>query len=194
MPDLVKVGNATLERAAALAYQRGLNAGGGSGVTSSYRDPAQQASLRAAYVAGNYPAYVAPVEKSDHVKGLAIDLPPADRSWWHSNGKEFGWLFTDPTESWHMAYRIAYDKHLADYTIPTLVTKEEKDTEMIALARLKDTYKDGRVWVGNGIFRTHVPNENALADIQYMIKSGVLNAKSAEVAKVDNLDWLGKIG
>lgn len=194
MVDLVTVGKARLDRAAAASYQRGLNAGGGGGVTSSFRDPAEQSALRVRYLAGNYPAYVAPVEKSDHVKGLAIDLPPADRDWWRANGREYGWVFTDPTESWHMAYRIAYDRHLNDpVTLVKPNTVEESDAKMIVLARLKDQYKDGRVWVGDGVIRRHIPNEGELSNLQYQIKMGTLRAKTAEVLVVDSLDFLGQV-
>lgn len=146
--DLVRVGKAFLDKTAAIAYQRGLNAGGGTGVTSSFRDPAEQQHLRTLYLAGNYPAYVAPVEKSDHVKGLAIDLPPADRAWWRANGREYGWLFTDPTESWHMAYRIAYDQHLNDNPPPTPAKENDmplEQSDLEAIDRVIAGQLDGRL-------------------------------------------------
>ncbi len=68
----------------------------------------------------------------------------------------------------------------------------EEDDKVIALARLKDMYKDGRVYVGDGVTRTHVTTDQDLKDKQSMIRNGVLKAKTPEVHVVDSLGWLGK--
>lgn len=68
----------------------------------------------------------------------------------------------------------------------------EEDDKVIALARLKDMYNDGRVYVGDGITRTHVKTDQGLKDRQSMIRAGVLKAKTDTVHRVDSLEWLGK--
>lgn len=74
---------------------------------------------------------------------------------------------------------------------PTPIEPEEDD-KVIALARLKDMYKDGRVYVGDGVTRTHVTTDQDLKDKQSMIRNGVLKAKTETVHVVDSLGWLGK--
>lgn len=109
---LRKVGNATLVDAAADAYQRGLNAGAPDSVTSSYRTKEAQQKLYNGWV-NRLPGYnfALPPEKSDHCKGIAIDLKgSAAKQWWRAH-PEFGFRFTDPSENWHIAYRQAYDRY-----------------------------------------------------------------------------------
>lgn len=101
----------------AASYARALAAGCPAGITSSYRDPALQARMRATYLAararGEKVAFVAAVEDSEHVTGYALDLPPDPRAWFREH-PEYGFVFTDPTEAWHVAYRAARDQHLTD--------------------------------------------------------------------------------
>jgi len=188
--DLVPIGGGhRLAPAPAAAYLRAHAAGCPGGITSSYRDPDEQRRLRALYLAGQYPAYVAPVEKSEHVLGNALDLPAEARAWMREH-PEHGFVFTDRTEDWHVAYRIVCDR-CAGQPVP-IPKHVEEDVTMIALARLKDMYHDGRVYVGDGVTRTHVTSERDLRDKQSMIRLGVLKAKTDQVHVVDSLGWLGK--
>lgn len=128
MVTLVTVGQATLAAAAAASYARCLWAGAPDSVTSSYRDPMTQQRWRDEYLRGERDAYVAPVERSDHVKGLAIDLRgPEAKAWFRAWGESFGWVFTDPTEDWHIAYREDRDQHRTDPPPSTAGATEEDD-------------------------------------------------------------------
>ena len=109
-----------LDAPAAASYARMCAAYGAViPVTSAYRDPKEQAKLRALYLAGEWPAYVAPVETSDHPKGLAVDFAAAARLWLALRAAEHGWVATDPTEWWHRVYFPARDRHLTDPVPPT---------------------------------------------------------------------------
>lgn len=107
----------------AASYARALAAGCPAGITSSYRSPERQATMRATYLvqlaewrAGRRktkPTYVAAVSDSEHVTGNALDVPPDPEAWFREH-PEFGFVFTDPTERWHVAYRADRDQHLTD--------------------------------------------------------------------------------
>lgn len=189
MTTLTSIGSGhRLAADAAASYQRTRAAGCPAGITSAYRDPAEQAELRRRYLAGTFPNYAAPPEASDHCKGLALDLPTGPRQWMRAHGAAYGWQFTDPKEPWHVAYRAATDSHrTAPTTTTTPITME--DTDMLALARLK-TSPD--VYVGNGITRRHVANPVDLADIQSMMRLGVIKG-DPKVHEVANLGWLGVV-
>lgn len=190
MTELVDIGDSCrLAPAPAASWLRAAAAGCPHRITSSYRDPVEQQRLRDLYLAGKYPAYAAPVGKSEHVVGNALDLKDPAIGWMRAN-PEYGFVFTDPTERWHVAYRVAQDQHVTQVSALPAVRTEEDD--MIAIARLKDQYHDGRVWVGDGVTRRHVPNPRALADLQWQIGQGFFRAKTADVQLVDSLDWLGK--
>ncbi|VTR75860.1 hypothetical protein [Cellulomonas hominis] len=187
--DLVSICEGhSLAAAPAASFLRAVDAGCPVAIASSFRDRVEQQRLRALYLAGKFDAYVAPVEKSEHVVGNALDLKDPAIEWMRAH-PEYGWTYTDPTERWHAAYRLVLDHSAAAPRPPAPI--EEDD--MIAIARLKDQYRDGRVWVGNGIQRTHVTNPAALADLQSQIRNGFFRAKTAEVQVVDSLEWLGKV-
>lgn len=119
----------------AAAYLRARAAGCPAGITSSYRDPAEQQRLRTLYLAGQYAAYVAPVERSEHVTGYALDLPAAPRAWMRDH-PEFGFQFTDPTEAWHVAYRASRDQHLTTTpAAPAALTPIPQEDDMARLLK-----------------------------------------------------------
>lgn len=188
MTTLVSIGGGhQLAPAAAAAYQRARAAGCPAGITSSYRDPARQAELRALYLAGKHAAYVAPVERSEHVTGNALDLPAGGpREWMRAHGLAFGFEFTDPTEAWHVAYRLDRDQHLTDSITPPTPLKEDPD--MLVLAKLKNS---PRILIGNGVTARHVTSPAELADIQSMMRAGVLRG-DPKVHEVVSIGWLGK--
>lgn len=189
MTELVDLGGiGRLAPAPAASWLRATAAGCPPRIESSYRDPVEQQRLRDAYLAGRLQAYAAPVEKSEHVVGNALDLQDPAIGWMRDH-PDFGFVFTDPSERWHVAYRVVRDQHAGQTTVPPARLEED---EMIAIARLKDKYHDGRVWVGNGVTRRHVPNPAALADLQWQIGQGFFRAKTADVQLVDNLEWLGQ--
>lgn len=104
-----------LERGAAASHQRMCDAAGFAlPVTSAYRDPAEQARLRRLYELGQWPAFVARVEDSDHVKGLAVDYAGPALAWLEVHAAAHGWRRTDPRERWHYVYDPAADRHRND--------------------------------------------------------------------------------
>lgn len=125
-----------LAPAPAASYARARAAGLPAGITSAYRSPERQAVLRAQYLANpTTVAYAAPVGKSEHVTGYALDLPEPARTWMARYGRQYGWIRTDPREAWHYAYRAALDTHLLDSpaTIPppAPATPTLEDTDMV---------------------------------------------------------------
>lgn len=67
-------------------------------------------------------------------------------------------------------------------------TPGDDDEMPLYLALLKNG--DGRVFVGDGVTRRHVPNPTALADLQYKIRTGAFKG-DPNVQSVSSLDWLG---
>lgn len=106
-----------LANPAASSWERAVAAGCPVTITSSYRSPERQAQMRVAYLAakarGEKVAYVAPVAESEHVTGNALDLKDPAIAWMRAH-PDYGFVFTDPTERWHVAYRFARDQHLTD--------------------------------------------------------------------------------
>lgn len=119
-----------LDAPAAAAYKRALAAGCPPGITSSYRTPARQQQLRTAYLVSlKHPPrlpYAAAVEDSEHVTGNALDLPRDPEAWMRAH-PDYGFVFTDPTERWHVAYRIARDRHFTFDPPPADLPKREDD-------------------------------------------------------------------
>ena len=77
-------------------------AGNRYSVYSGYRSNAHQAQLYARYLAGTGPE-AAPPGGSQHNKGLAADLAPSNARDVHGGlAKQFGLVFTVPSESWHI--------------------------------------------------------------------------------------------
>lgn len=112
---------------AAAAWARAVAAGCPVAITSSYRTPEHQARLRVAYLANpTKVAYAAPVNASEHVTGNALDLKPPASTWMRAH-PGYGFVFTDPRESWHVAYRVAADRHLFDTPPPAPIDPTEDD-------------------------------------------------------------------
>lgn len=135
-----------LDAPAAAAFLRAAAAGCPVAITSSYRTPATQARWRATYLAkraaGLRPTYVAPVALSEHVTGQALDLKDPAIAWMRAH-PGYGFVFTDPTERWHAAYRLAHDEHLADVATPAPPAPaaphpQEDDTMKPLFVRRKD--------------------------------------------------------
>jgi hypothetical protein len=200
MVTLVPIGNGhQLAPGPAASWLRAVAAGCPNTVTSSYRDPVTQAAMRAEYVvqlaaynAGRRPTkptFVARVEASEHVTGDALDLKDPAIAW-HRAHPDYGWVFTDPTERWHAAYRIGRDRHLLDPVSPPIIgpTPQEEDEKMLQLARL-DGSPD--VYVGDGVSRRHVKSERDLADLQYKIRTGAFKG-NPDVQVVADIGWLGQ--
>ncbi len=136
--ELVDIGSGhRLAPAPAASYLRARAAGCPAGITSSYRDPVRQAAMRAQYEVelvayragrGPKPTFVARVQDSEHVDGNALDLPAAPREWMREH-PDYGWVFTDPTEAWHVAHRLDRDRHLADAP-PAPPARRQEDDDM----------------------------------------------------------------
>lgn len=92
---------------AAASYARMRAAGMPSGVTSAYRSAERQQELYEAYKAGKGNYAVTP-DKSNHVKGIALDLPVAAANWVRTHGKRFGWSPVK-NEKWHFDYNAKND-------------------------------------------------------------------------------------
>lgn len=111
---LVRAGGALLEAAASADFQRALDAGAPNDVTSSYRDPAAQMKLYLAWV-NRLPGYNFALHpsKSDHCKGIAVDIfGVRAKSWFRLYGAQYGWVFTDGREDWHIAWRPNNPKYI----------------------------------------------------------------------------------
>ena len=120
-----------LDAAAAASYARMRAAGCPAGITSSYRSSAEQQHLRDLWEADPVAnAYAAPPGTSDHETGQALDLW-WDAAQWVRAHPDHGWRFTDPTEWWHAAYRIALDQHLAEGTRPAPLTRTQPEDPML---------------------------------------------------------------
>ena len=77
-------------------------AGGRYSVLSGYRSIAHQQQLYNRYLAGNGPVAAKP-GSSQHNFGLAADLAPSNARDVHAGlAKQFGLVFTVPSESWHI--------------------------------------------------------------------------------------------
>lgn len=116
-------------------------------------------------------------------------------------GMDFNWGYRDamhfeirgtPSDVAAVAARLTPEPQPdpVDPVTPVLSsTPTDKDTDMIAIAKLAD---DDHIWVGNGVVRSHIPNPDALKDLQSQIRLGFFAAKTADVQIVASLDWLGK--
>lgn len=83
------------------------------GLTSGYRDAAEQHRIFTEEVrrSGSVPAArrrVLPPEESGHVRGLALDVRPAEGAWWlEQHGGRYGLYRVYDNEWWHFEYRTA---------------------------------------------------------------------------------------
>lgn len=178
-----------LDAPAAAAFLRAVADGCPVTITSSYRPPERQASMRADYLAakarGQRVPFVAAVDDSDHVKGLALDLKDPAIAWMLAH-PDYGFVFTDPTERWHVAYRFAADRHLTDIAHPITPPEHQEDDDMQKLIMIRS---GGALWIGNGIFRRQILSTDEQADVVYQ-----LDAAGFEVidrGEVERVDWLG---
>lgn len=185
IPLIAIGGGFQLAPPAAASFLRASSAGCPVAINSAYRDPVEQQRLRELFLAGKFDAFVAPVEKSEHVRGNALDLKDPAIEWMRAH-PDYGWVFTDPSEDWHAAHRIDRDRHLADPA--TLIAPSEEEDDMLALAKLKVAPE---VFIGNGVTRRHVTSPQELADIQWMMRNGVLRGDPT-VHEVASIGWLGK--
>ncbi len=132
-PVLVAIGGGhSLAPAPAASWLRAVAAGCPVAITSSYRDPVEQQRLRTLYLAGQYPNFVADVAKSEHVTGAALVLQDPAIAWMHAH-PDYGWSFTDPTERWHVAYRLALDRRTAAPAAPAPLTPTQKEKDAMLL-------------------------------------------------------------
>lgn len=97
------------DAAASLARMRVAGAPIGV-VTSAYRDLAQQQREVERAAAGLTPS-AAPVGRSWHGEGLAVDFPEPGRSWVRTHGLAHGWRFPLTSEPWHGEYHDDLDQH-----------------------------------------------------------------------------------
>lgn len=92
---------------AAASYKRMRADGMPSGVTSAHRSSAYQFRLWNAYRAGKGNFALHP-DKSNHVKGIALDLPLEAREWIRRHGAKYGWTRV-ANEPWHFDYNPSTD-------------------------------------------------------------------------------------
>jgi hypothetical protein len=178
---LVRVGAATLAAAAAAAYGRALTAGAPDSVTSSYRDPADQMDLYNGWIR-RLPGYNFALHpsKSEHCKGLAIDLRGVKaKTWFRVYGRAYGWLFTDASEDWHIAYRPQYDQHINDR--PAARPAPPPDTQEEPVLIVGNTTKPGTVAL--------VLNDGTWALLQAATDAQALKSAGIPVADVSGTTW-----
>ncbi|MFG2004269.1 M15 family metallopeptidase [Spirillospora sp. NPDC048911] len=88
------------------------------GLTSGYRDPAEQHRIFVAEVrrTGSVAAArrrVLPAEESRHVRGLALDVRPAEGALWlERHGWRYGLYRVYDNEWWHFEYRTVAPERL----------------------------------------------------------------------------------
>lgn len=90
-------------------------------VNSAYRSLAEQARLRKAWEVSHLVFALRPgVSKHNFGTALDIDSNPAndDHQWMVDNGREYGWIRTNPAEPWHFEYFPELDQHVSDTTTP----------------------------------------------------------------------------
>jgi zinc D-Ala-D-Ala carboxypeptidase len=64
--------------------------------------------------------YVLPPEKSNHVKGVAVDIQPtASAAWVEANGRALGWCRRYDNEYWHFEYDPAYETGVCPKLLPS---------------------------------------------------------------------------
>lgn len=93
---------------AALSYLRMRRDGMPAGVTSAHRPEDEQQDLYDKWRSGNG-NFALPPGESNHVKGIALDLPVAARAWVKEHGRKYGWTPVT-NEPWHFDYNPALDQ------------------------------------------------------------------------------------
>lgn len=104
------LGSKWLDRPAAASFTRMVKKGLPKAITSAGRTHAEQARLRALYLAGKG-NFALPPGDSMHERGLAMDLPAAGIAWMVRNGAKHGWHRTNPKEPWHWEYVRTNDQY-----------------------------------------------------------------------------------
>ena len=94
-------------------------------------------------------------------------------------------------EPWHWTYKPANDSRPGGSTPAPEIPLPEDDMA-VTIARLKPQYNDPRIWRGDGIRRTYIGSLVTLANLQAMIRAGVIKGDD-EIHEVDELDWLGAV-
>ncbi|PJI93400.1 peptidoglycan-binding protein [Luteimicrobium subarcticum] len=104
-----------LQRDAAAAFRRAEQAAGRDlPITSAYRTAADQRYLYDGYVAHRSGFnFALPPSRSNHCKGIAIDVARGGRTWLARHGREYGWQ-RDANEGWHFNYVPSADQHCDD--------------------------------------------------------------------------------
>lgn len=105
-------------------------------VTSGRRTRAEQADLRAKYLAGRG-AFALPAGTSVHELGLAVDFGAAAYAWLQRCAAAHGWVRTNLNERWHYEYRAALDEYLHD-PAPAPAAATQMEDEMPWFFRRKD--------------------------------------------------------
>lgn len=113
-------GRAWLEPLAAASYQRMRREGCPPGITSAGRSVAEQREL----LAELGPWLAVPPERSDHVKGCAVDFPEPARSWVRAH-PEHGWRFEVDHEPWHGVHYPHLDQRVPRPVPPPMFDPEE---------------------------------------------------------------------
>jgi hypothetical protein len=178
---LVRAAGALLDAPAAAAYGRTLAAGAPDSVTSSYRDPDEQMELFQGWLR-RLPGYNFALHpsKSDHCRGLALDLRGVKaKTWFRVHGRPYGWLFTDGSEDWHVAYRPQHDTHVDDRPpAPAAPPTIPQEDPVLIVGNLG---KPGTVAL--------VLNDGSWALIQEAASAGALRKAGIPVADVDAVTW-----
>jgi hypothetical protein len=121
--------------------------------------------------------------KSDHCKGLAIDLRGAEaKGWFRAHGASYGWIFTDKSEDWHIAYRSGYDQHIND------VQEDEMDQETKDLLRSIDARLTR---VESALATENNRSERTVASLT-RVEKGLQPVKDVS-ARAVNEDWLNRV-
>lgn len=197
---LVDIGGGfQLAAPAAAAWARAVAAGCPQTITSAYRDPVRQQQMRDAYLialtawmrthAGPKPTLVAAVSKSEHVTGNALDLKDPAIAWMHAH-PEFGFVFTDSTERWHVAYRADQDVHLVDLPVtttpvvtppPTVTTGPDPLTPLEDDDMALNIITNGNAWaVTDGLTKRIIAGGE---DLQLLVDLGEITQAKIDLAR-----------
>lgn len=156
---LVSIGDGeSLLQAPAASFERMCaEAGRRLEVTSAYRSAAEQQYWYDGWVARKVGFnFALPPDKSDHVKGIAIDTP--EYSWMEKNANKHGWYRTDSRERWHYVYFPARDTMLKLTPLKPIAKKEPQ-------MRIIQGYGSPHVYITDGVTKRHIQSEEELPDL-----------------------------
>ena len=167
------------------SYDRCIAAGCPTGITSAYRTVAEQLTLVAKYKAGTGNFALDP-SLSNHVKGIAIDLPGdaskdwTPRGWFHKYARAYGWT-PDLHEDWHFNYDPANDQHNIGADMP--LTTADADLVVSRLLNYTNTNVSGGDASIYAMLRNIIPTLAAVnathSDLAKIVESAVAGAKPA---------------